>query len=247
MSKFYAVKTGKEPGIYTNWKNCEQQVKGYSGATYKSFKTFEEAKQYMGLNGKLNSEKSSNEKQNTWKSSGEKQNSEKSSEEKQNMSEVDKALRLINSIPSKDIICYTDGSCKGNPGEAGSGIYIVWPGGAYETSIAKYLGKSTNNIAELTAIKIAFETITSMIDSYPQLLTTNPELYLLTDSEYSLNALTGKTRVNANAELINSIKLIMTNYKLKINMFWVPAHSGIPGNEKANDLAEQSSTNKIDY
>jgi len=39
----------------------------------------------------------------------------------------------------------------------------------------------------------------------------------------------------------------MNNYKLKINIFWVPAHSGIPGNEKANDLAEKSAINKMDY
>ena len=36
-NKFYAVAVGRKPGIYTDWKACEKQVKGFSGAKYKSF------------------------------------------------------------------------------------------------------------------------------------------------------------------------------------------------------------------
>lgn len=32
--KFYAVKVGKIPGIYSTWNECEAQVKGVSGAKY---------------------------------------------------------------------------------------------------------------------------------------------------------------------------------------------------------------------
>lgn len=46
--KFYAVKVGRNPGIYTVWSECEQQVKGHSGAIFKSFKTIIEAKAFMG-------------------------------------------------------------------------------------------------------------------------------------------------------------------------------------------------------
>lgn len=45
--KFYAVKCGRNPGIYNTWDECEMQVKYYSGARYKSFKSIEEAKKYM--------------------------------------------------------------------------------------------------------------------------------------------------------------------------------------------------------
>lgn len=46
-NKYYAVKVGKEPGIYKTWDFCKEQVEGYSGAEYKSFKTKAEAEAYL--------------------------------------------------------------------------------------------------------------------------------------------------------------------------------------------------------
>ncbi len=48
-SKFYAVRKGKKPGIYSTWDECKNQVNGFPGAKYKSFKTKLEANAYMGL------------------------------------------------------------------------------------------------------------------------------------------------------------------------------------------------------
>ena len=45
--KFYAVRSGKEPGIYENWSDCEEQVKGFPAAEYKSFKTLRDAELYL--------------------------------------------------------------------------------------------------------------------------------------------------------------------------------------------------------
>ena len=45
--KFYAVKNGKTPGIYDTWDECKENVSGFPGAEYKSFKTLEEAKEFM--------------------------------------------------------------------------------------------------------------------------------------------------------------------------------------------------------
>lgn len=45
--KFYAVKKGRKPGIYETWEETESQVKGFSDAEYKSFKTIGEADEYM--------------------------------------------------------------------------------------------------------------------------------------------------------------------------------------------------------
>ncbi len=53
-SKFYAVKVGRRPGIYYSWPECEKQIKGYSGAQYKSFKTEKEAKTYLYSSSNLN-------------------------------------------------------------------------------------------------------------------------------------------------------------------------------------------------
>lgn len=45
--KYYAVKSGKSTGIFTSWEKCKEQVHGYAGAIYKSFKTRDEAENYM--------------------------------------------------------------------------------------------------------------------------------------------------------------------------------------------------------
>ncbi|WP_353096546.1 ribonuclease H family protein [Tissierella praeacuta] len=48
MAKFYyAVRKGKTLGIYETWAKCEEQVRGYSGAEYKKFSTYEEAVNFI--------------------------------------------------------------------------------------------------------------------------------------------------------------------------------------------------------
>lgn len=43
MAKYYAVKKGRTIGVFTSWPECQKSVAGYSGAAFKSFKTQEEA------------------------------------------------------------------------------------------------------------------------------------------------------------------------------------------------------------
>ena len=47
VQKYYAVRVGVQPGIYTNWNECKKNVIGYSGAIYKSFTTEEDAIIFM--------------------------------------------------------------------------------------------------------------------------------------------------------------------------------------------------------
>ena len=49
--KFYAVKNGRETGIFTDWETCKEAVAGYPGADYKGFTVLEEAKAYLGMVG----------------------------------------------------------------------------------------------------------------------------------------------------------------------------------------------------
>jgi ribonuclease HI len=44
---FYAVKIGKNPGIYETWKECQEQVIGFKGSKYKKFNTYDEAKNFI--------------------------------------------------------------------------------------------------------------------------------------------------------------------------------------------------------
>lgn len=43
----YVVWTGRKPGIYYTWSDCEEQIKGFKGAKFKGFKTHEEAVHYL--------------------------------------------------------------------------------------------------------------------------------------------------------------------------------------------------------
>ena len=45
--KYYAVRVGKVPGIYSTWDQCKEQINGVSGAQYKSFPTLAEAEHYI--------------------------------------------------------------------------------------------------------------------------------------------------------------------------------------------------------
>lgn len=50
--KYYAVRKGRNPGIYENWEECKAQVNNFPGAEYKSFKTKPEARNYLTGNNK---------------------------------------------------------------------------------------------------------------------------------------------------------------------------------------------------
>ena len=45
--KFYAVRKGRTEGIFLTWDECKNQVHGYPGAEFKSFKTRDEAENYI--------------------------------------------------------------------------------------------------------------------------------------------------------------------------------------------------------
>lgn len=45
--KIYAVRKGKNVGIFYSWDECKEQITGYSGAEFKSFSGIECAKKYL--------------------------------------------------------------------------------------------------------------------------------------------------------------------------------------------------------
>lgn len=47
MKKYYAVREGKNIGIYESWEECKKQVHGYPGAVFKSFQNKEDALKFI--------------------------------------------------------------------------------------------------------------------------------------------------------------------------------------------------------
>lgn len=53
--KFYAVRVGATPGIYTDWEEARKQINGFPNQDYKGFETEEEAIKYLyNLEGRYN-------------------------------------------------------------------------------------------------------------------------------------------------------------------------------------------------
>eukprot|EP00850_Spirogloea_muscicola_P017933 SM000159S01764 [mRNA] locus=s159:81401:84108:+ [translate_table: standard] len=45
--KFYAVRAGRQPGIYDSWEACERQVRGFAGTQFKSFASRADAEAFV--------------------------------------------------------------------------------------------------------------------------------------------------------------------------------------------------------
>lgn len=45
--KYYAVRIGRNPGIYHTWDECKRETMGFKGASFKKFSTREDAEAFM--------------------------------------------------------------------------------------------------------------------------------------------------------------------------------------------------------
>lgn len=117
-------------------------------------------------------------------------------------------------------IVYTDGSYK--DGKCGYGFVLVNPNGHTEYYGRILLNKCTNNVAELYAIKKCLETIEG-------------DLEIRSDSEYSINVVTGNKKASKNLELIEEIRNLVGDRCIVFKH--VAAHTGIKHNEIADQIA----------
>ena len=137
----------------------------------------------------------------------------------------------------KTVIIYTDGACRGNPGPGGWGVLIEYG----ESRKQLYGGdiSTTNNKMELTAAIMALKEIKEPC-----------EIILYTDSKYVLQGIeewihNWKKRGwrGANKKPVKNIDLWKELDELRdehnIKWSWVKGHSGDPGNETADMLANR--------
>lgn len=141
--------------------------------------------------------------------------------------QVDKPLKeqaTETNLPDNCIKIYTDGASSGNPGPSGIGILFIY--GENKKKISKYIGKATNNIAELTAIKVALE----------ELKRVDLPVRIFSDSSYSIGLLTKNWKPKKNQELVFKIRALMDRF-CDLAFIKVKGHSGIKENEVADFLA----------
>ncbi|MGJ7556191.1 ribonuclease HI [Variovorax sp. RB3P1] len=138
-----------------------------------------------------------------------------------------------------EVVIYTDGACKGNPGPGGWGAWLK--SGATEKDLFGGELDTTNNRMELTAV---IEGLAALKRPCKVLL------YL--DSQYVRKGITewicgwkAKGWMTASKQPVKNVELWQRLDKLvaegghQIEWRWVKGHSGDPGNERADMLANK--------
>lgn len=129
------------------------------------------------------------------------------------------------------ITVYTDGASRGNPGHAGIGVVIVDNKGNLLKEISDYIGETTNNIAEYTALITGLKEVREM--EYD-------EVEVVSDSELMVKQINGEYQVKnvGLKKLYDQAKEIISGFK----SFSI-RHVRRGENKRADELANQG----IDY
>jgi ribonuclease HI len=145
--------------------------------------------------------------------------------EKKAKSPVGKSSRLdVLKLPDNCIRIYTDGASSGNPGPAGIGALLIYHENRKE--ISQSIGIATNNVAELSAIKVAIS----------HLKRHDLPVRIFSDSAYAIGVLTQNWKPQANKALVSEIKRLTQKFK-DLEFIKVKGHAGIKENEVADFLA----------
>jgi ribonuclease HI len=233
--QYYAVRIGREPGIYRTWDECKAQVDGYAKAQYKGFGSLEEAEEYMGF---VNTNKpdapkpSSAEPFNPPGAPKKKRGTDYSEDETRALEMLETGDRL------KHMVIYTDGACLGNPGPGGYGVVLLH--GKDREEFSRGFRLTTNNRMEMLACIVGLQTLKE-----PCAVT------LYSDSQYVINSMTkgwakrwktNKWKRNGenvpNADLWEKMLDLCDRNQVKFN--WVRGHSGNKENERCDQLARQA-------
>ena len=131
------------------------------------------------------------------------------------------------------LIIYTDGSSRGNPGPGGFGAILMW--GDKRKEISAGYRRTTNNRMELLAVITALESLTKK----------NIPLTIYTDSQYIVKAVQEKwldkwIRTNfaggkKNKDLWTRFFNLAKDYQITFK--WVKGHADNPFNNRCDILA----------
>ena len=137
---------------------------------------------------------------------------------------------------------YTDGACKGNPGDGGWGVLIIYPDN--EEEIFGYEENTTNNRMELLAAIKALEAVTGKTDVSIYTDSMNLQQGITTwIKNWKLNNWKTASKKNVkNSDLWKRLDYLSDS--IKVNWNWVKAHSGHPENERADFLANKGILHK---
>jgi len=120
----------------------------------------------------------------------------------------------------KLVTIYTDGACKGNPGPGGWGAYLSY--GDTERDLFGGETQTTNNRMELMDSEYVRKGITEWLPSWK-----------------ARGWRTASKQAVKNADLWQTLDEVVSQSGHHIEWRWVKGHSGDPGNDRADALANQ--------
>jgi ribonuclease HI len=123
---------------------------------------------------------------------------------------------------------YTDGACRGNPGQGGAGAVLVDDKGKIVATVRHSLGHCTNNIAEYKALILGLE---------EALKKRYGKLNIFLDSELLVNQIKGSYKIkNAN------LKILMGEVRKLLSYFdgYTVEHINRSQNHMADKLANEA-------
>jgi ribonuclease HI len=135
-----------------------------------------------------------------------------------------------------EIIMYTDGAARGNPGPGGLGVVLLF--GSHRKEISEGYRLTTNNRMELLAVIRGLEALKRV----------DLKVRIFTDSKYVADAVNKgwlfswekkQFKKKKNADLW--IRFLKLYRKYSISFTWVKGHASIPENERCDELAVEAS------
>lgn len=155
---------------------------------------------------------------------------------------------------NSEIIIYCDGACSGNPGPGGWGSIVIHQGNVVELGGGN--ASTTNNRMEMTAVLSALNYCISGSKSQSE-----TQIQIFTDSVYVIRGITQwifgwkkrgwKTAENEDVsnrdiwvELDEAVKKAKSILNADIKWHFIKGHSGVPGNERCDEIAVAFSKNQ---
>ena len=149
------------------------------------------------------------------------------------------ANTTISSYPDNWIHIYTDGSAFKATVNAGYGALICLPDGSSEELSAACGSVCSNYEAELLGIEASCKHLTTLFKNNPSHVANT---VIFTDSMSALQAIEDKSSKSEIIKLLLEIKKLLTNSSIRLVLQWIPGHTDLPGNDKADRLAKQGSS-----
>ncbi|BEP69359.1 ribonuclease HI [Variovorax sp. V35] len=148
-------------------------------------------------------------------------------------------LEKKGTVSLNEVVIYTDGACKGNPGPGGWGAWLK--SGPTEKELFGGELNTTNNRMELTAV---IEGLAALKRPCKVLLYLDSQYVRMGITEWirgwkAKGWLTSTKQPVKNVELWQKLDKLVSEGGHQIEWRWVKGHSGDPGNERADMLANK--------